>query len=160
MFLIFLMAGWSQSATKACTASSRQSTLIIDLLGKHDHRVKSTKLSDLLSWIHSSSWASRPFRSSSTFLLIFKPFKLVGQPPFLWNVSWGLAPLVYLHSPKPPKQAYTPFYIVVVSLNPLTYCAQHHGNQKCLPQILHHRYSFSHPPPSPKYWLYLWNEKY
>ena len=34
MFLIFLRAGWSQSATRACTASNRQSTLTIDLENK------------------------------------------------------------------------------------------------------------------------------
>ena len=30
MFLIFLMLVWSQSATRDCTASSRQSTLMMD----------------------------------------------------------------------------------------------------------------------------------
>ena len=34
-FLIFLMAGWSQSDTRACTASSRQSTLMMDLKNRH-----------------------------------------------------------------------------------------------------------------------------
>ena len=78
MFFIFLMAGWSQSETRACTASSKQSTLTMDL--KRCHRdmkplVFWTELSThRLSWILSSSFRNLSFRSLSSglaCLLIF-----------------------------------------------------------------------------------------